>query len=344
MHKILPITLMLLTAVCLLPNCRADDGPLPLRGINLAGPGFANHVQPGKINFNYVFPSEADVKSYADLGMEIIRLSFSWERLQHVLNGPLDSDYLGNIDKVVTEAAKHNVIVLLDVHNYGSYRKMLIGSDDVPISAFQDMWYRLASHYKEQPNVAFGIMNEPHKHDAKTWANINQQAILSIRKSGAKQMIFIPGTFYSSASRWLKKDGELSNGDALKTIYDPANNFVFEAHTYFDHDSSGTNPTCPAGEDIGVKRIKKFTGWLRDNNFKGFLGEFGVSDDPTCLTVLDKTLAYMDENKDVWYGWSYWAASPWFGDYMFNVYPPDVDKFPQAKILKRYIDIKASAR
>jgi len=55
---------------------------------------------------------------------------------------------------------------------------------------------------------------------------------------------------------------------------------------------------------------------------------------------LDKMLAYMDANSDAWYGWTYWAASKWFGDYMFNVYPPDTEKYPQAKVLKKYIDLK----
>jgi endoglucanase len=187
-------------------------------------------------------------------------------------------------------------------------------------------------------------MNEPYLHDAKEWAPIAQAAILSIRETGANQAIFVPGTLYSSASRWMTKDGALSNGEALKDIYDPINNIVFEAHSYFDNDSSGTKPTCSKGETIGVERLKSFTGWLRENNFKGFLGEFGVSEDPTCLAALDKKLAYMDANSDVWYGWSYWAASPWFGDYMFNVYPPNVDEHPQLQILKRTIDKKSTVQ
>ena len=76
---------------------------------------------------------------------------------------------------------------------------------------------------------------------------------------------------------------------------------------------------------------------MKDNNYRAFLGEFGASQNEVCLKVLDKTLAYMDENSDAWYGWSYWAASKWFGDYMFNVYPPDIQKYPQAKILEKYI-------
>jgi endoglucanase len=27
----------------------------------------------------------------------------------------------------------------------------------------------------------------------------------------------------------------------------------------------------------------------------------------------------MADNRDVWRGWTYWAAGPWWGEYMFSV-------------------------
>ena len=29
----------------------------------------------------------------------------------------------------------------------------------------------------------------------------------------------------------------------------------------------------------------------------------------------------MDQNRDVWIGFSYWAAGPWWGHYMYSLEP-----------------------
>ena len=316
-----------------------EEQIVPLRGINLAGGEFGGKVLPGVHGKNYIFPTRDDIKTYANFGFQIIRLPFKWERLQPELNKPLDEEYLKYIDIVIDEAQKQNVKVILDVHNYGKYRKKLIGSEDVPTASFASFWSGLAAYYKDKPNVLFGLMNEPHKHNAKKWTNIAQEAITAIRTAGAAQTILVPGTYYSAAYKWLKKDGELSNAEALRHIHDPLDNFIFEAHFYFDRDSSGTHADC-VSDTIGVERLTSFTNWLRINKHKGLLGEFGVSRDPVCIEALDKTLAYMDKNSDVWFGWTYWAASAWFGDYMFNIYPPNASIFPQARALKKYIDKK----
>ena len=214
------------------------------------------------------------------------------------------------------------------------YNGNVIGSGEVPVSAFADLWTRLAEHYKDQPYVAFGLMNEPHKQTAEEWASIAQQAIDAIRKTGAQQQIFVPGTSYSGAHSWMKKHGQLSNAEAVGKITDPANNLIIEAHDYFDSDSSGTHASC-VSEDVGEQRLADFTKWLRATKHKGFLGEFGASKEPVCLAALARTLKYMSDNNDVWYGWTYWAAAAWFGDYMFNIYPPDPARFPQVEILKK---------
>ncbi|MFA5041083.1 MAG: glycoside hydrolase family 5 protein [Bdellovibrionales bacterium] len=310
---------------------------LPLRGINLAGAGFAGQVLPGRNGTNYFFPRPEDVQIYAAFGMKVLRLSFLWERMQPVLYMPFDPKHLELADKVVKEAAAHKIYIIIDLHNSGSYRKQLIGSDKLSVAAFNDFWTRMAEHYKDEPYVVFGLMNEPHKHSASEWAEIAQEGVNAIRKTGAKQIILVPGTNWSAAHKWLNRDGWISNGDALKKIKDPENNIVFEAHIYFDKDTSGTHPDC-VSETIGAERLVSFTGWLRQNGFRGFLGEFGSSQDPVCLAALKNTLSYMDQNKDVWWGWTIWAASPAFGNYYFNIYPPNPEKLPQAKIIKEFID------
>src|SRR5262249_13187991 len=54
--------------------------------------------------------------------------------------------------------------------------------------------------------------------------------------------------------------------------------------------------------------------WLRQNGRKGFLGEFGASADPTCLAGIGDLVSHLEANADVYLGWTYWAAGPWWGN------------------------------
>jgi len=301
-------------------------------GINLPGATFGSQHIPGVDKKDYSWPTAADVKLYADMGANIVRVAFLWERMQPQLFMSLENYEVTRLDAVVAAAAKLHVTILLDVHNYGLYKKQPIGSEAVPVTAFTDLWGRLAAHYKGEPFVAFGLMNEPYQHKADEWAQIVQQAINEIRHEGANQLILVSGTHWSGAHSWMAKDGTLSNAEALADLTDPENNFAFEAHQYFDVDSSGTHPEC-VSDDIGEQRLSAMTAWLRQNDKRGFLGEFGASKDPVCVEALRRGLKYLVDNKDVWYGWTYWAAAAWFGNYMFNIYPPDPKRFPQVEIL-----------
>jgi endoglucanase len=92
-----------------------------------------------------------------------------------------------------------------------------------------------------------------------------------------------------------------SNSVALLGIKDPKDNYVIEIHQYFDSDFSGTSPNCK-DEDIGRKSLEPVTRWLRKNNLKGFLAEFGASTQSKCMDAMDNTLKHMEENFDVWFG------------------------------------------
>nr|WP_315427318.1 glycoside hydrolase family 5 protein [uncultured Albidiferax sp.] len=320
----------------IIPAQASSRNDLMFRGINLGAAAIAAKIQPGLHGTNYLWPTAAEVSLFASAGFNTLRVPFLWERMQPVLNMPFNEAELARLDAVVAAATANRVTIVLDPHNYGTYRQEIIGSTNVPISAFEDFWSRLAVRYKDMQFVAFGLMNEPHLQKAAEWAPIAQAALYAIRKTGATQLILVPGTRYSGAYSWLGKDGALSNAEALQGLQDPANNFVFEMHQYFDSNSSGTSPAC-VSEDIGVKRLEGVTAWLRSTGNKAFLGEFGASQEPTCLKALENTLTFMEQNKDVWQGWTYWVSAKWLGGYIFNIYPPDSTLFPQMKVIESFL-------
>jgi hypothetical protein len=140
----------------------------------------------------------------------------------------------------------------------------------------------------------------------------------------------------------------------MLNIVDPGNNYVFEVHQYLDSNSSGAS-TNIVNADIGVTRLTAFTAWLRANSKRGFLGEFAVANSTIGGTAnligdeaLTNMLSYIAANSDVWEGWAWWAAGPWWGNYMFTLEPTnlgapnEVDQAAMA-ILRSFIPIPPPA-
>jgi hypothetical protein len=119
-------------------------------------------------------------------------------------------------------------------------------------------------------------------------------------------------------------------------ITDPANNFAFDVHQYLDGNSSGSSSQI-VGPTIGQERLVAFTNWLRANNHRGFLGEFAVANSQigngeTQIgdEAIHNMLNYIEANEDVWLGWTWWAAGPWWGNYMFSLEPTNLGQPSQA--------------
>lgn len=308
-----------------------------LPGINLPTAGYNSATIPGRHGFNYLWPTPDEIERFSNAGFKVMRIAFLWERMQPQLNGDLSESEAKRLDDIVAKAEKLNVHILLDLHNYGAFKGKLIGAGEVTSSDFANIWKRLASRYKQHPNVIYGLMNEPNKQTTTQWAAIAQEGIAAIRSAGGQQMIFVPGTKWSAAYSWTSASlAGPSNADTLYQLNDPLNNLVFELHNYFDIDSSGTHPECISRESA-VNRLKNATESLRQNKRKAFLGEFGVAQNDSCLNTLDGVLTFLSDNKDVWLGWTYWSASKWGGRYMYDVYTLDSDKQPQFGILKKYL-------
>ncbi|QHG85641.1 glycoside hydrolase family 5 protein [Xanthomonas sp. NCPPB 1638] len=306
-------------------------------GVNLSGAEFNSRKKPGTLFKDYTYPADSDFRYFASKGMNTIRLPFLWERVQPTLNGALDQAQLGLIKKSLAAAKANQQVLILDLHNYASYNGKRIGSDEVPTATVADLWRRLALEFKGDKTVIFGLMNEPNGISAPDWANAAQAAINAIRKTGANNLILVPGTAYTGAHSWRSNSYGISNATALQVLKDPGNHLAFEAHQYLDSDYSGTKPVCTS-DTVGEEKLRGFTAWLRENRQKGFLGEFATADNPVCNKALEGMLTYMEQNSDVWLGWTWWAAGAWWKpDYPFTVQPgKDGSDKPQMKILSKY--------
>ena len=302
-------------------------------GINLSGAEFGSKV-PGTFGTDYTYPTHAEIDYYASKGMDVIRLPFLWERVQPTEGGALSSTELAHIDDVVNYAASKGLMVDLDVHNYGKGYGSLIGSAQTPDSAFADLWGRLATHFADDSNVIFGLMNEPNVQSATQWLEAANDAIAAIRAAGATQEILVPGSYWDGAWTWVSSDNDTVIGTGVQ---DPLHNFAFEVHQYLDSDGSGSHSNVVSAS-AGVDRLTAITNWAESTGNKLFLGEFGVASDATSLQALDSMLTYMQAHPNAWQGATYWAGGPWWGNYMYSAEPVNGVDSKQMTILDKHTD------
>lgn len=296
-------------------------------GVNLAGAEFDHGT---------FWPSTAEVNYFRAAGMNVVRVPFRWERLQPVLSGPLDATQLTNLQRVVADARSAGAHVILDPHNYARYNGNLIGSGAVPRAAFTDFWNRLATVFRDEPQVIFGLMNEPNSMPTEDWLLAANAGIAGIRSAGATQWVLVPGNAWTGAHSWLQNWYGTPNGTVMSGVVDPLDHYAYELHQYFDGDYSGQSSWCNASN--GAAQLTAVTQWLRERGKRGFLGEFAGGANDDCRTAVTNALAYLANNTDVWLGWSWWAAGPQWGEYMFTLEPTSnftVDR-PQMAWLRPY--------
>ena len=310
-------------------------------GVNLAGAEF------GKIGTDhYGYPTAEELDYFKSKGLTLFRLPFKWERLQPTLNGPLEVKELKQMKSFVDAAAKRDVLVILDMHNYARRHvgdsSHIINNGVITAAQLGDAWQKIAKEFKSYKNIwAYGLMNEPYDMPSKTaWFDIAQVTINAIRQIDTKTAILVGGDFWSSAGRWQ----EMS--DHFKDIKDPNNNLIFEAHVYFDEDASGSYKRSYEEEkaypNVGIDRVTPFVNWLKANNKRGFVGEYGIPDnDERWFPILEKTLAFLKKNG---VNGTYWAAGPRWGNYKLSVEPRNGVDRPQMPSLTKYLYADVTAK
>jgi endoglucanase len=318
------------------PVAHAADAPVRYAGVNIAGGDFAVEHLPGEYGHDYIYPDPQTIAHFAGKGMNIVRVPVLWERLQHKLGGDLDPNDMQRLDAVIGDAGSKGLKVILDVHIYATYFGTVIGEKGLPTNALGDLWGRLAKRYKNNDTVIFGLMNEPHDLPTETWLEAANEAIAAIRQAGANNLILVPGSDWTSARSWLGGHYGKPNGEVMLNVEDPADNYAYEVHQYFNSDFTGMSADCQS-TDIGIETLTPVTEWAKQHGKRIFLGEIGVGSNPTCLDALDRAMALMAQNTDVWLGWTYWAGGAWWPrDYFTSVQPLGGKDRPQMAVLQKY--------
>lgn len=296
--------------------------PHNFKGVNIAG---AENAYPSSSQFNYIYPASAELDYWASKGMGLIRMPLQLRRIQPASYGSLDP--IGRTDEpavagstagtqtnllamkaVLDRAMTDGLYVVLDPHNFSfihdtnTNTDRQIGADPEGTAQFVDWWIRVATKFKNYPNVIFGLMNEPEQETAAQWKTGAVAAINGIAQVTTARWVFIPGTSFTGGHSWVSS----GNAAAWAGYIPPGGmNIAFEMHEYLDSDFSGQHAVC-AGS--GSSPMTAATAWANTNGFKIWIGEIGWSQDPSCPPDATALMGYFSANQPTYLGWAYWVG------------------------------------
>jgi endoglucanase len=98
-----------------------------------------------------------------DDGLNTFRLPVGWQfLLNNNLGGNLDSNNFATYDKLVQGCLGSGAaLCIIDIHNYARWNGAIVGQGGPTNAQFASLWSQLASKYKNNNKIAFGLMNEP---------------------------------------------------------------------------------------------------------------------------------------------------------------------------------------
>lgn len=324
--------------------------PTTLRGVNLVGAEWQWTATSTPVEGqNYKWVSHQDIDYLTARGFTFGRLLFSWEILQPTLNGAFATAYFNTLVDRVNYATSKGMWIMIEPHggstpNFARYKGNQVGTAAVPNSAFADLWVRLANQFKANPRVVFGLMNEPNNISTMQWFNAAQAAVVGIRSTTASNVIMIAGNGWSQPSSWNDTwydtaTTKVSNANAWSVINDPLKRTVVSVHTYLDA-AGGGGASDIANPDIMSQRLQPVVTWARSRGLKVHLTEFGADSNTAGSQVaVENGLKYIDANRDVFLGWSWWAYGPcdWWGSYRFTLCPQNGTENVKISWLKPYL-------
>lgn len=92
-----------------------------------------------------------------------------------------------------------------------------------------------------------------------------------------------------------------------------------DVHKYLDSDNSGTHTECV--KDNIDNAFKPLADWLRTNKRLAILSETGGGNTASCQKYLCSELQYLNQNADVYIGYTGWAAGGFASTYELNETP-----------------------
>ena len=145
----------------------SGSGGVQFAGVNIAGFDFGCSTDGTCTTSSVDPPGQSGIDQIkhfvTDDGLNAFRLPVGWQYLvNNNLGGTLDSTNFANYDKLVQGCLSSGAAMcIVDIHNYARWNGEIIGQGGPTNAQFASLWSQLATKYKSQSKVAFGVMNEP---------------------------------------------------------------------------------------------------------------------------------------------------------------------------------------
>jgi endoglucanase len=238
----------------------------------LKGANFGNYLEapPGQ-DWGAKY-AEADCLHMAQEGFDHVRLPIAW----HYYAGAapdyeLSRDIYAKADFLVTNALKHRLNVIVNIHHFDAFTTDPVAQR----RKFIALWRQIAAHYAKAPEgVAFELLNEPRDKATTVVLNpIYSEVIHEIRKSNPARAIFLgPGKWNSidELGSLLLPDND-ENLIVTVHCYDPFY-FSHQGATWSGPDTKVTGikfpgpPATPLVPDPSLKLKKGVLDWIEQYN------------------------------------------------------------------------------
>lgn len=236
----------------------------------------------------------------------------------------INNTFLGVMDWTIENALANDLVVILDMHEFGAMGKDPEGLHDRYLS----FWKQVAARVKDAPDsVYFELLNEPHgKLTEELWNAYLMEAYSVIRDSNPDRTLIIG-------------PGQWNNIDCLKTLVLPEDdrNIISTVHYYrpmdFTHQGAPWSPENVDKSGIewhatpdALQTIRNdfavAQAWSEAQQRPLYLGEFGAYDKADMASRARYTNAVCRIAEELGWSWGYWQF-----DSDFIVYNIDAEQW-----------------
>ncbi len=222
---------------------------------------------------------EEHFKAMRDAGFSTVRVVlFTFRHLDQ--DGVLDPAWLEKLDWVVEMGKKHELNVILDVHDFDECAKDFANC----AGRLEQVWSQLASRYADEPaSVVFELLNEPHGQlDAETWNAFFPKLLDVVRESNPTRNVIIGPVGWNSFRHLDALELPEDDRHLIVTFhyYEPFDfthqgaNWVEEQFSRLKNVSFGTpEQIAQIGKDFDTVKA-----WSEKHDRPILLGEFGAYD------------------------------------------------------------------
>lgn len=282
-------------------------------GINVLG--YDDYWKPGAQG-NY---REAHFRAIREAGFDTVRVVlFTFPHLDG--EGRLDRQWLDKLDQVVAWGRKHELQMILDVHDF-----MDCAQDAAACTAkLRQVWKQLAPRYADQPaSLMFELLNEPHGQlDVDAWNALLPQLLAVVRETNPTRNVVVGPASWNSF-RYLDRL-QLPEDDRHLIVtfhyYEPFD-FTHQGASWVEPEVSGLSG-IRFGDPEQIAQIGRdfdqVQAWSLKHDRPVFLGEFGAFDHAAMddRALWTSTVARAAEARG--FAWAYWQFSSDFVAYDFQ--------------------------